>query len=479
VRVADRERTLTLVHVVARRGRPLASLSCRSDETLVIGDDATSAAFATKLRLTGDERHRVGFSLTGAGVVQAELDGGRVTVRLPSRPNRMVAAQPRRGRRDRRPAAAVRRRRRTARRMIFRNIQPGPAAATIGARRGSVGRRSERAPRVTTPTPGSIDCPEQPLGLAAGSRVRSSRSGQRGDELGRRAPSRSPPALLAPSRARMRSGVLRLAPTDGMTRLETAPSSRKRLAARRIATWGEKLQIQVRPLPEAAVDQRLSSFWADPGPPRLRNVSRRSFVCTGVDSTRVPTGERLSELGDAELLRESTRSDEAFRALYDRYAERVFTYLLRACRDREAARDLVAETFARVWLAAPSYRPSRGGESAVGWVYAIARHALIDSVRRATLERAALERIGAFEVVEPEEPPANPDASWLTGLDDALATLSASEREAVLARYADDLSYAQIARRLDTTPRAARARVSRALHKLRRALVRLTAVEAP
>jgi Sigma-70 region 2 len=59
-----------------------------------------------------------------------------------------------------------------------------------------------------------------------------------------------------------------------------------------------------------------------------------------------------------------------FRELYDRYAERIHRLHLARCRDRDAALDLTAETFAQARLSLDRFRDFADG-SAAPWLYAI------------------------------------------------------------------------------------------------------------
>jgi RNA polymerase sigma-70 factor (ECF subfamily) len=166
---------------------------------------------------------------------------------------------------------------------------------------------------------------------------------------------------------------------------------------------------------------------------------------------------------DAQLLKLARRDPAAFRELYDRYAERVYGYHLRRCRDPDAAHDLTAETFAQTWLARSRFRDKAGG-SAGPWLFGIARHVLLASVRRRRLEQNACERLavsGTGVAV------ATPDDTWLEGLDEALAELPAGQRKAIRLRVEDDLEYSRVASALGTSPGAARVSVHRGLTTLR------------
>jgi len=177
---------------------------------------------------------------------------------------------------------------------------------------------------------------------------------------------------------------------------------------------------------------------------------------------------------DAQLLRTARGSAASFREVYERYAERIHGFHLRRTGDPDAAHDLTAETFARAWLGRSRFRDDADG-SAAPWLYGIARNVLLESVRRGRLEQAACRRLGVFERLDREPASVEPDATWVEGLDDALAELPAGQRDAVELRVVQDLEYGDVAAALATTPRAARVRVSRGLASLRSYLTRMEA----
>jgi RNA polymerase sigma-70 factor (ECF subfamily) len=171
---------------------------------------------------------------------------------------------------------------------------------------------------------------------------------------------------------------------------------------------------------------------------------------------------------DAELLVVARSDAGAFRELYDRYAARIYGYHLRRCRDSHAAHDLTAETFAQAWLSRTRFRDEARG-SAGPWLFGIARHVLLVSVRRQRLERSAAERLGVLDAADRVSAPP-PDEAWLDGLDEALAHLPEDQQHAIQLRVIDDLAYDEAAEQLETTPQAVRQRVSRGLSTLRKHL---------
>jgi RNA polymerase sigma factor (sigma-70 family) len=171
---------------------------------------------------------------------------------------------------------------------------------------------------------------------------------------------------------------------------------------------------------------------------------------------------------DADLLAAARSDASAFRELYERYADRVYGYHLRRSQDSHAAHDLTAETFAQAWLSRARFR-DEAGSSAGPWLFGIARHVLVVSVRRRRLERRACERLGLLDAVG-HEPEPQPGEDWLDGIDEALAHLPEAQREAIRLRVVEDLAYEDAAIRLETSTQVVRARVSRGLSALRKHL---------
>jgi RNA polymerase sigma-70 factor (ECF subfamily) len=180
-----------------------------------------------------------------------------------------------------------------------------------------------------------------------------------------------------------------------------------------------------------------------------------------------PPSRRASS--DAALLAAARHDAGAFHALYLRHAARIYAEHLRRTRDPDAAHDLTAETFAQAWLVRERFRDEVDG-SALPWLLGITRNVLLMSVRRRRLEKLACERIGLRDRLDGAPAAADPDESWLDGLDELLAELPDGQREALRLRVFEDRDYADVAHGLGTSPQAARVRVHRALRLLRHRL---------
>ena len=74
------------------------------------------------------------------------------------------------------------------------------------------------------------------------------------------------------------------------------------------------------------------------------------------------------------------RDRRAFARLFDLYAPRLKSYLVRGGASEEAAEDLVQEVMLTVWQRAASFDPARAAPAT--WIFTLARNRRIDQLRR-------------------------------------------------------------------------------------------------
>src|SRR5580704_7286688 len=74
------------------------------------------------------------------------------------------------------------------------------------------------------------------------------------------------------------------------------------------------------------------------------------------------------------------RDKQAFASLFQHYAPRVKTYLLRHGADEVQAEELAQETMLMVWRKATQFDPAKA--SAGTWIFTIARNLRIDALRK-------------------------------------------------------------------------------------------------
>lgn len=184
-----------------------------------------------------------------------------------------------------------------------------------------------------------------------------------------------------------------------------------------------------------------------------------------------PAGRLVSEEDWVALLRSIAARDEgALRALYDRMHRLVFTLAVRITRDPETAEELTVDVFQGVWQRAATY-DAEGG-TVVGWIMNQARSRAIDRVR---FERRK-KRINPY----PEDPlqattVRGPQEEFATGerargLREALAVLTADEREAIQVAFFSGLTHVETAERLGQPLGTVKTRIRSGLLKLRQAM---------
>jgi len=148
---------------------------------------------------------------------------------------------------------------------------------------------------------------------------------------------------------------------------------------------------------------------------------------------------------DGRLIERIGRGDrDAFEQLYRRFARPVLAMAVRQLGDNGRAEDAAQETFAAIWRSARSYRSERGSGSA--WLYAVARHAIIDRARQKREPTVDIPE----EVSDLAGPAERAEESWLTWrVHSALEELPERERVVIGLAYWSGLSQTEIASYLD------------------------------
>jgi RNA polymerase sigma-70 factor, ECF subfamily len=158
---------------------------------------------------------------------------------------------------------------------------------------------------------------------------------------------------------------------------------------------------------------------------------------------------------DDEVARLRCGDNEAWESLLARYEAKLFSYLRYNVPTPEDAEDLLNEIF----LAAYCSMPQLEGESAViKWLYAIARHKVADFWRSTKLTDELPLTLAAHT--------SDPDFD----LRQALAALPESVRQAMLLRYREGLSVAEVAEVMSRSYRAVESLLNRGRTQLRVAL---------
>ena len=198
---------------------------------------------------------------------------------------------------------------------------------------------------------------------------------------------------------------------------------------------------------------------------------------------------------DANLVDRIARGDEdAFVIAYDRHSSFLFGSVLRFLGDREVAAEVVQDAFLTLWRRARQFDARSG--SLLTWLLAIARHRAIDRLRaesrRPARDAVRLDAVGpdggsggTQRVEVPQEliadartdPGTVASRRWLQAVvRTGIAELPENERQVIVLGYANDLSQAEIAERLEWPLGTVKSRTRRAMAQLR---VRLGVLAEP
>jgi RNA polymerase sigma-70 factor, ECF subfamily len=160
----------------------------------------------------------------------------------------------------------------------------------------------------------------------------------------------------------------------------------------------------------------------------------------------------------------------ALHGLYERAHRPVFTLILRITSNRETAEELTLDVFHDVWRRASRYDAANG--TVLGWIMNQARSRAIDRLRfdgrkkRDAADPDGWLRTGemadARDILELKQ--------QAQALRDALTLLNANERQAIEAAFFSELTYAEVAERLNEPLGTVKTRIRSGLHKLRQAM---------
>ncbi len=169
----------------------------------------------------------------------------------------------------------------------------------------------------------------------------------------------------------------------------------------------------------------------------------------------------LSSLSDEELMERVQDGDSAaYDMLFERHHPRIYGFLLRRTRDTQRAADQFQETFLSVYRARHTWKRGRPFRP---WLYTIAANLSRDAARRAA-------RVEEEPFKEAYMRPDHPRPDTRLHLEEAIAGMPDSLRDAFLLGVVEGFDHREVAAQLDISPDNARARISRARAWLRKRL---------
>ncbi len=175
-----------------------------------------------------------------------------------------------------------------------------------------------------------------------------------------------------------------------------------------------------------------------------------------------------SQIDDVRLLQQMGNGDrDAFRTLYQRYANAVYSMALRITRDPDLAEEVTQDVFMKLWNKHDMYNQNRGRFST--WLLSVTRFAAIDRLR---YEKRRFQAVGeALEGPTSQEvhtAQANHEL-WERGqhLRMLLERLPPEQRQVVELAYFGGFTHRELAERLGLPLGTVKSRLRLALAKLR------------
>jgi RNA polymerase sigma-70 factor, ECF subfamily len=167
-----------------------------------------------------------------------------------------------------------------------------------------------------------------------------------------------------------------------------------------------------------------------------------------------------------------SRDRAAFSQLFDHFAPRVKSFMMRKGSTADQAEDLVQETLIAVWNKAAMFSTDRGSVST--WIFTIARNLRIDRLRR--------ERSQLYTDLEDFDAPDLRDGAdeALGRLQEdnhvamALAQIPEEQRQLLILSYVEDVAQSEIASRLNIPLGTVKSRMRLGYQRMRKILEQMT-----
>ena len=182
---------------------------------------------------------------------------------------------------------------------------------------------------------------------------------------------------------------------------------------------------------------------------------------------------RRSDVQETELetiVNASEGDREAFGRLYERYVYRVFRHIYSLTNDSKLAEDLTAQTFLNALEAILRYEVR--GVPFLAWLFRIAYNLSMSQMKAQNKQNGRAQLAEGVEAKGTSHSPAESCEAKVDGEQvwEEVRKLTGDQRQVIVMRFIDGLSYADIARVLDKSVGATRVIQYRALVSLRRML---------
>ena len=174
---------------------------------------------------------------------------------------------------------------------------------------------------------------------------------------------------------------------------------------------------------------------------------------------------------DQELVEACRRGErEAFRALFEKHKDKVYSIALRYSGDQSAALDIAQDVFLKLFSSISSFRGESGFDS---WLFRLVVNRCLDQRRRTRRIMPLVD--GLLDLLRTPEKSVIEEmlrSEMSSRVRTAVAALPPEQRMVIVLRYTQGLSYDEIAEALGCSSGTVASRLNRAHRTLERRLAR-------
>ena len=184
--------------------------------------------------------------------------------------------------------------------------------------------------------------------------------------------------------------------------------------------------------------------------------------------------QKLKKLSDDRLVSAfSDGNNQAFDILLERHKDRVFNYIYNMVKDTDLANDIFQETFVKAITTIKQGRYNADGKFA-SWISRIAHNAVIDHFRQEksqgtiSTDETDYDILNRRELAEDTIEDLIIDKSIRNDIRSLIQALPAEQRQVLVMRYYNNLSFKEIAEKTGVSINTALGRMRYAILNLRR-----------
>lgn len=158
---------------------------------------------------------------------------------------------------------------------------------------------------------------------------------------------------------------------------------------------------------------------------------------------------------------------QAFAEIYERYIEKLYTFIFYKVHNRETAEDIVSQVFMKAYERLSQYSEERGTVSA--WLHTIARNSVIDHFRT---QKTSTSIEDAWDLSSDDDPVSDADTALkLQEIRSVMQELSSDQRDVLMLRLWSGYTFAEVADALGKTEASCKMAYKRGLERVRKDLL--------